>query len=116
MFKDIGSILGLMKNLPKMKEEMEKLQQRVGQITAEGAAGGGMVTVTLNGKREVVRCVISDDAWKMQDKELLEDLLKGAVNNAMERIKVQVAQETAKFSSDVGLPMGGMGGLDSLLG
>jgi hypothetical protein len=78
MFEKIGQIASLMKNLPKMQEEMQRFQQNVGQITAEGDAGAGWVKVKVNGKREVLSVRISDEALK--DKELVEDLIKAAVN------------------------------------
>ena len=62
MFKEIGQIASLMKNLPKIREEMDKLQGRLGQIIAEGDAGAGMVKVRVNGHLEVLSCKLSDEA------------------------------------------------------
>src|SRR5204862_4823196 len=87
MLKGIGQLMGLMKNMGKVQEEAEKLQQRLAAATVEGTAGGGMVTVKMSGKMDVQLCTISEDAWKLNDKELLEDLLRGAVNHAMEKAK-----------------------------
>jgi hypothetical protein len=106
MFKEFGQLAGLMKNLPKIREEMDRLQQRLGQITADGDAGGGMVKVRVNGRLEVLSCVISDEAMKNPDKELLEDLITGAVNQAMNRCRQLVAEETGKMASGLGLPPG----------
>ena len=87
MFDKISQIFGMFKNLPKMREEMQKLQERLGQITAEGDAGGGMVKAKVNGQMEVVTCVISDELMKLNDKELLEDLVRSAVNQAIQKAK-----------------------------
>ena len=106
MFKEIGQLAGLMKNLPKMREEMEKLQTQLAQITAEGDAGAGMVKVRVNGHMEVVGCTLSEEALKGNDRELLEDLIAGAVNAAMKKAKAQVAEETAKMAGGLGLPPG----------
>lgn len=106
MFKEFGQLAGLMKNLPKIREEMEKLQQRVGQITAEASAGGGMVTVRVNGHMEVLSCHISDEA--LADREMLEDLVRGAVNQAIQKVRQAVADETTKMAAGFGLPMGGL--------
>jgi DNA-binding YbaB/EbfC family protein len=106
MFKEFGQLAGLMKNLPKIREEMEKLQQRVAQITAEGSAGGGMVTARVNGHMEVLSCHISDEA--MADREMLEDLIRGAVNQAIQKVRQAVADETAKMATGFGLPPGGI--------
>lgn len=113
MFDKIGQIAGLMKNLPKIREEMSKLQGKLAQISAEGDAGGGMVRVRVNGNMEVVSCTFSDEAIKAGDKELLEDLTVGAVNQAMKKAKELVAEETAKMASGFGLPSGlGLPGME----
>jgi DNA-binding YbaB/EbfC family protein len=104
MFKELGAMLGVMKNLPKIKEEMEKLQGRLAQIQAEGDAGGGMVKVKVNGSMEVLACTISDEA--LRDKELLEDLIAGAMNQALKKARQMVADETSKMATGFGLPPG----------
>lgn len=104
MFKELGQLAGLMRQLPRLKEEMDKLQQSLAQVTAEGDAGGGMVRVKVNGKMEVLSCQISSDA--LGDRELLEDLVRGATNQALERVRELVAQETGKMAAGFGLPPG----------
>jgi DNA-binding YbaB/EbfC family protein len=112
MFKEIGQIASLMKNLPKLREEMEKFQGRVGQISAEGDAGAGMVKVRVNGKMEVLGCSLSDEAMRLNDREMLEDLIKAAVNQALEKVRRLVAEETGKVATGLGLPQGmGLPGL-----
>jgi hypothetical protein len=103
MFEKLGQIASLMKNLPKMQEEMGKLQGRIAQITAEGDAGGGMVKAKVNGQMEVVACVISDELMKLNDKELLEDLMRSAINQAIHKARQAVAEETSKMASGMGL-------------
>ncbi len=85
MFKEFGQIASLMKNLPKIREEMGKLQERLGQIVAEGDAGAGMVKAIVNGHLEVQHVTISDEAFKMNDKEMLEDLITSALNHALKK-------------------------------
>jgi DNA-binding YbaB/EbfC family protein len=106
MLKELGQLAGLMKQLPKVKEEFERLQQRLTQVNAEGNAGGGMVRVRVNGKLEVLSCSISEEALQQNDRELLEDLVKGAVNQALDRARQLTAEETAKMTSALGLPTG----------
>ncbi len=106
MFKELGQLAGLMKNLPRIKEEMERFQGTLGQITAEGDAGGGMVKVRVNGRMELVGCTLSDEAMKLNDREMLEDLIKAAVNQAIEKARQQTAEEAAKMGSALGLPPG----------
>jgi DNA-binding YbaB/EbfC family protein len=104
MFKEIGQLAGLMGKLPKIREEMEKLQARLAQVTAEGNAGGGMVTVKVNGKCSVMNCTITDEALK--DRELLEDLIVAATNQAIAKAQQLMAVETSKMAADLGLPPG----------
>jgi DNA-binding YbaB/EbfC family protein len=104
----LGQLTGLMKNMPKIKEEMENLQQRIAQITAEGDAGAGMVKARVNGRFEVVSCNISEEAMRLNDREMLEDLLVAAVNQAISKARQQTAEETEKMASSLGLPAGMM--------
>jgi DNA-binding YbaB/EbfC family protein len=106
MFKEIGQMVSLMKNLPKIREEVDRLQQRVGQITADGDAGAGMVKVKVNGKMEVLKCAISDEAMKLGDREMLEDLIAAAANQALQKVRQMVAEETGKMATGLGLPPG----------
>jgi DNA-binding YbaB/EbfC family protein len=106
MFKEIGQLAGLLKQLPKLREEMEKFQQRLDQISAEGTAGAGMVKARVSGRLELVKLEIGDEAMKSGDREMLEDLVRGAVNQAMEKARQQAAQETAKLSASLDLPTG----------
>jgi DNA-binding YbaB/EbfC family protein len=106
MFKEIGQFASVLKNLPKIREEMDRLQGRLSQITAEGDAGGGMVKVRANGQMEVIACLLSEEAMKANDKELLEDLIRAAVNQALQRVRAQVAEETGKMAAGLGIPSG----------
>jgi DNA-binding YbaB/EbfC family protein len=104
MFKQLGQLAGLFQQLPRIREEMERLQERLGQMTADGDAGAGMVKVRVNGKLEIVSCAISDELLKLQDKEMLEDLVRAATNQALGRARQQAAEETSKMASSFGLP------------
>ncbi len=106
MFKEMGQLFGLMKNLPRMREEAEKLQQTIGQLNAEGDAGAGMVHVRVNGKMEILSCRISEEAMRMNDREMLEDLIRSATNQALEKIRGLIAEETGKMATGLGLPAG----------
>jgi DNA-binding YbaB/EbfC family protein len=105
MFKGMGQFAGLMRNLPKLKEEMEQLQQRLGQITAEGDAGAGMVKVRVNGRMELIGVSLGEDALKLNDREMLEDLIKAAVNQGLTKARQQVAEETTKVTAGMGLAL-----------
>jgi DNA-binding YbaB/EbfC family protein len=106
MFKELGQFASLMKNLPKIQEEMGKLQARLSQIHAEGDAGAGMVKVRVNGQMEVLSCQLADEALKGNDKEFLEDLIAAATNQALKKVRQAVAEETTKMAGGLGLPAG----------
>jgi DNA-binding YbaB/EbfC family protein len=105
MFKGMSQFASLMKNLPMIKEQMLQLQQRVGQIIADGDAGAGMVKVRFNGRMEMIACTLSDDALKLNDREMLEDLIKAATNQALTKARQQVAEETSKMTADLGVAL-----------
>jgi DNA-binding YbaB/EbfC family protein len=102
----IGQFASLLKNMPKIKEEMERLQQRLSQITADGDAGAGMVKARVNGRLEVTSCTISEEAMKLHDREMLEDLVVAAINQAINRARQQTAEETGKMATSLGMPAG----------
>jgi nucleoid-associated protein EbfC len=106
MFGQLGQLASFMKNLPKIREEMDKLQGAIARITAEGDAGAGMVKVKVNGHMEVLRCEISDEMMKLNDREMLEDLVRAAINQAIKKAKQTVTEETGKMASGLGLPAG----------
>src|SRR4051794_10156578 len=104
MFKNMGALTGLMRNLPKLQEQMEQFQRKLGEITAEGDAGAGMVKVKVNGRMEVLSVKITEEAGK--DRELLEDLIRASVNQALVKVKALVGEETSKMAMEMGLPPG----------
>ena len=106
MFKEIGQMFSMLKNMPQLKANIEEFQQKLGQITAEGSSGGGMVTAKVNGRFEVVGCSISDEVMKMNDKEMIEDLIASAINHALKKARQLVADETSKMATGLGLPAG----------
>jgi DNA-binding YbaB/EbfC family protein len=105
-FKNLGSLASLLTNPGKIKEEMDKFQQRMSHVVAEGDAGGGMVKVRISGRMEVLACTLTDDAIKLNDREMLEDLIKAASNAALQKVRQMVAEETAKMAQEMGLPAG----------
>jgi DNA-binding YbaB/EbfC family protein len=106
MLKELGQLANLVQQWPKIREEMERLQQRLGKLSAEGDAGGGMVKVKVNGKLEVISCVLSEEAFRMGDREMLEDLIRAATNQALDRGRQAAAEETRRTATEFGLPIG----------
>jgi len=109
MFKELGTMMSLLKNQGKIQEEIQKFNASVGQITAEASSGAGYVTVKVNGRMEILSVRISDEALKLNDREMLEDLVTAAVNQALTKVRAQLAEESAKMAANIGLPPGMLG-------
>src|SRR4051812_15572381 len=105
MFKELGQMMGMMKNLPKLQAAMAEMQQRLGQISVEGNAGAGMVRVTVNGRMELAKCDISEEAMRLNDREMLADLVAAAVNMAMSKAREEVAKASQTMAQEAGLPI-----------
>ncbi len=110
MFKGLGDLMSLMQNRGKIQEEIEKFQQSVGNIIAEASSGAGYVTVKVNGRMEVLGVRISEEAVQLNDREMLEDLIAAATNQALTKVRQQLADESAKMAANIGLPPGMLGG------
>ena len=105
MFGNLGQMMGLLKNMPKLQAAMAEMQQKVGQISADGNAGAGMVVVTVNGRMEVTKCVISDEAVKLNDRDMLADLVMAAANMALAKARQEVANASQQMAQEAGLPI-----------
>jgi DNA-binding YbaB/EbfC family protein len=101
-----GAMGNLMKQAQKMQEDMQKAQEEVAKLEVEGQAGGGMVKVVMNGRHEI-RKVSLDDSLMQDDKEMIEDLLAAAVNDAVRRVEQQTQEKMAGVTAGLNLP-GGM--------
>ncbi|MGO9482737.1 MAG: YbaB/EbfC family nucleoid-associated protein [Candidatus Kryptoniota bacterium] len=75
----------MQKMLSELQKNIDKAMSELENMSVVGDAGGGMVKVTANGKREILKVEIERDLLKSQDKEMLEDLVAAAVNNALEK-------------------------------
>lgn len=100
-----GGIGGLMKQAQKMQEDMQKAQAELAEMEVEGQAGGGMVKVTMNGRHELRRVNI-DDSLMQDDKDMLEDLIAAAVNDAVRRIEQTTTEKMSGLTSGMNLPAG----------
>src|SRR5262245_20369194 len=106
MFEELRQFAGLMRSLPKIKEEAEKMQARLREIQAEGSSGGDMVKVRVNGQMQVQAVMIMESAWAIQDREMLEDLIRAAVNQAIEKVREKASQEAQNMAASLGVPPG----------
>ena len=99
-----GGIAGLMKQAQQMQENMKKMQDQLGSIEVEGQSGAGMVKVTMTCGHDVRRVAI--DASVIDDKEMLEDLVAAAINDAMRRVEATTQERMAGFTAGMNLPAG----------
>jgi len=99
-----GGLAGLMKQAQQMQENMKKAQEELAQVEVEGQAGAGMVKVTMTCGHDARRVQI--DTSVMDDKEMLEDLLTAAINDAMRRAEQVTRERMAGFTAGFNLPPG----------
>lgn len=100
-----GGMGNLMKQAQEMQEKMQRAQEEVANAEVLGEAGAGMVKVTMNGRHDVINVDI-DASVLEEDKELLEDLLAAAVNDAVRKVEVSSKQKMEEATSGLDLPPG----------
>ncbi len=103
MFK--GGMASMMQKAQKMQEDMQKAQAEIKHLSATGKASGGVVAITINGQHQATDVQI--DTCVMDDKEMLEDLIIIAINDANEQISSQSSAKMKSATGDIKLP-GGM--------
>jgi DNA-binding YbaB/EbfC family protein len=102
----MGNMNSLLKQAQKMQEDMQKAQEGLADIKVEGSAGGGMVKVTANAKMEILEVHIEEEVVNAEDKEMLEDLVTAAVNQALKTAQEKANEEMQKITG------GMLGGLN----
>lgn len=100
-----GNIGQLMKQAQMMQENMRRMQDQLGAIEVEGQSGSGMVKVVMTCKHQVRRVAI-DPSLAGEDREMLEDLLVAAFNDAAQRVEATVAEKMGSVTAGMGLPPG----------
>ena len=111
MFKELGQFASLMKQAQGMQGKIAESKERLANLKCEGHAGGGMVSVTMAGTMKVVSCKVDPTLFQSGDKEMLEDLIVAATNQALEKLIEQQAQEMSSITGGLNLP-----GLSEALG
>jgi nucleoid-associated protein EbfC len=99
-----GGMGNLMKQAQQMQQKMMKLQEEIAQRTLDASVGGGMVTVTVNGKSEVLRIKIEPQVVDPNDVEMLEDLILAGVNEALRKAQEMMAEEMSKLTGGLKIP------------
>ncbi len=100
-----GNINNLMKQAQAMQANMQKAQSEIALIEVIGEAGGGMVKVTMTGKHEVKRVQI-EPAVVSEDREMLEDLIAAATNDAVHKVEARVQEKMSSLTAGLQLPPG----------
>ncbi|NNF83788.1 MAG: YbaB/EbfC family nucleoid-associated protein [Deltaproteobacteria bacterium] len=95
---------GILRQAQQMQERLARVQEELAGKTVEASAGGGMVTVVVNGRQEVVSIRIEKEVVSPDDVDLLQDLVVGAVNEAISRSRKMMADEMAKITGGLNLP------------
>ena len=100
-----GNIGQMMKQAQMMQENMRRMQEQLGTLEVEGQSGAGMVKVQMNCKHEVKRISI-DPSLLGEDREMLEDLVAAAFNDAARRVESTIAEKMSGMTAGLGLPAG----------
>jgi len=100
-----AQLAGLMKQAQQVQENMRKLQEQFASMEVEGQSGGGMVKVTMTCRHDVKRVNI-DPSLLADDKEMLEDLVAAAINDAVRKVEATVQEKMAALTGGLGLPPG----------
>ena len=90
--------------MQKVQKKLEETQKQLEEKTVTVQVGGGMVTVTANGKQEIISIQIEDELINPEEKEMLEDLIIAGVNEALKRAKEMMEEEIAKITGGLKFP------------
>ena len=94
-------VSALQQMLSRFRQLQEDLQRQVNSVTVETSAGGGMVTVKMNGQKQIVDIRIEPDVFGSKDQEMLQDLIRAAVNEASRRVDEELANQMKNLASGI---------------
>jgi DNA-binding YbaB/EbfC family protein len=100
-----GGLGNLMKQAQQMQADMQKAQEELASMEVTGQSGGGLVKIVMTGRHEVRRVVI-DDSLLSDDKDMLEDLVAAAINDAAHKVEATAQERMAGLTSGINLPPG----------
>jgi DNA-binding YbaB/EbfC family protein len=100
-----GGLGNLMKQAQQMQADMQKAQEELARMEVSGQSGGGLVKITMTGKHEVRRVAI-DASLLADDKDMLEDLVAAAINDAVHKVESTTQERMAGLTSGINLPPG----------
>jgi DNA-binding YbaB/EbfC family protein len=99
-------LMGMMKQAQAMQEKMQEMQAEMERLEVEGQAGGGLVRVTLTAKGQLKRIMIDDQLLKPEEREILEDLIVTAHDDARKKAERLMEEKMRGMASGLGLPPG----------
>ena len=100
-----NQLAGLMKQAQAMQDNMKKAQEEIAKLEIEGQAGAGMVKVVMTGRHDVKRVTI-DPSLLTEDKDMLEDLVAAAVNDAVRKVEAATQEKMGALAGGLGMPPG----------
>ena len=109
----MADFLGMMKQAAQLQSKMQAMQDELGNVEVEGNAGGGMVSVRMTAKMEVKAVKIDPSLLKPEDREIVEDLVVTALNDAKRKAETAMQEKMQSLAGGLGLPPGLLGGLGS---
>lgn len=106
--RGMGNMQGMMKKMKKMQKEMEEAQSKLAATEFVGSSNNDLVTVTVTGDKKVVKVNIKDEIIDPEDKEMIEDLVQLALNDAFDQVDAEDERVMSKYTKGLG---GGFPGL-----
>ncbi len=99
-------VKALQQMLTQARQVQERLEKQIGEISVEATAGGGMVSVKMNGQKQISEIRIEPDVFKSKDQEMLQDLVMAAVNEAARRVDEELSRQVRELSGSMPGMMG----------
>lgn len=100
----MGNMNNMMKQMQKMQKKMEKAQEELHEMTFEATAGGGMVKVQANGKKQITNVEIQEDVVDPDDVEMLQDLILAATNDVIKQVDDKTNDTMGEFTKGMNIP------------
>jgi DNA-binding YbaB/EbfC family protein len=104
MFSGLSNLASLMKNAQQLQGRAQEMKQKLAAVRVTGTAGAGMVQVEANGEQSILKVSIEPSLFESNDRELLEELVAAATNQALELAREAAATEMATLAEGMGIP------------
>lgn len=104
MLKGLGNLANLMKSAQQLQDRLGAMNDSLAEIRVEGVAGGGMVTVEATAQQRIVRCQIEESLITGGDREMIEELVVSATNQALEKARQAQAEAMSRMAGDLNIP------------